>query len=186
MNKAAIKRFAIELRAEIDLDVQEPFDPYRLAALYGIPIIKLSELECSPEARQHFQVTRPEVFSGALIPLGGGGTVIVENDAHQSVRRRSTASHEMAHVTLEHVFSARLVDERRCRVANREQEGEADELGGELLLPFEAAKALALRCVPDEEAAAQFDVSVEIARWRLNSTGARKIAERVRNRARGR
>jgi hypothetical protein len=83
-------RFAIELRAEIDLGVQEPFDPYRLVDLDGIPIIKLSELECSPEACRHFQVTRSEVFSGALVLLGGGGTAIVENDAHQSVRRRSS------------------------------------------------------------------------------------------------
>ena len=90
MNKAAIMRFAIEPRAEIDLGVQEPFDPCLPTDLYGIPIIKLSELECSPEARRHFQVTRPEVFSGALIPLGGGGTAIIENDAHQRVRRRSS------------------------------------------------------------------------------------------------
>ncbi len=180
MNKNALKRLAVELRTEAGCGAHDRFDPYRLADLYGVDVHRLSELECSEAARVHFQVTRPDVFSGALVPLVTGGAVIIENDAHSSERRRSTASHEMAHLALEHKFKASFVDDdiRRCRLTNKEQEAEAAELSGELLLPFEAAKFLAIRGIPDEEAATRFDVSVDIAKWRLNSTGARRMAER--------
>lgn len=179
MNKAALKRLAVEIREEIGIGVHDVFDPYKLAELYGIKVILLSSSGCSEEALHHFQVERPDVFSGALIPFGTGA-IILENDLHSSVRRRSTCSHEVAHVVLEHPFTAALVNERGCRLANREHEKEAAELSGELLLPFEAAKTLALQNVSDQEAAKRFNVSVEFARWRLNSTGARKIAQRAK------
>lgn len=180
MNKSALKRLAVELRTEAGCGTHDRFDPYQLADLYGVDVHRLSDLDCAEAALIHFRVTRPEVFSGALVPLVTGGAVIIENDAHSPERRRSTASHEMAHLALEHTFQASLADgdARRCRLTNKEQEAEAAELSGELLLPYEAAKFLAIRSVSDEEAAKRFDVSVEIAAWRLNSTGARKMAER--------
>ncbi|MET8524707.1 ImmA/IrrE family metallo-endopeptidase [Micromonospora sp. NPDC005172] len=177
MNKAALKRLAIELREEVGVGIHDVFDPYQLAKLYGIQVISLSSSGCSEEALQHFQVKRPDVFSGALVPFNNGA-IILENDLHLPERKRSTCSHEMAHVVLEHPFTAALVNERGCRVANREHEQEAAELSGELLLPFEAAKLLARRRASDEEAAKRFAVSVDFARWRLNSTGARIIASR--------
>ncbi len=85
----------------------------------------------------------------------------------------------MAHVTLEHAFSVSLVTERGCRTSDRQQEEEAAELAGELLLPFDAARSLARRGVVNEDAALVFGVSPEVARWRLDSTGARKIAART-------
>ncbi len=179
MNKAQLKHLALELRQEIDLDPFEIFHPYRLTELYGIDVYQLCDLECSPEAMAHFQVTRSEVFSGALVPVGTGA-VIIENDVHDPFRRRSTAAHEMAHVVLDHPFTATMVNERGCRTAEPEHEAEAAELGGELLLSFEAAKRLAWSKLSDEDAASQYGVSVEIARWRLNATGARKIAARAR------
>lgn len=99
MNKAALKRMALELRGELGLSPHDRFDPLELAELYGVDVVRLSEIECSAEALHHFRVERPEAFSGALVPLPDGSTVIVENDWHVPERRISTASHEMAHVT---------------------------------------------------------------------------------------
>lgn len=175
--KAEAKRLALELRAELDLTEQEPFDPWALAELYGTDVYQLGDVDCSPEALQHFSIERPTVFSGALVPVATGA-VIIENDAHLPVRRRSTTSHEMAHVVLEHRFTATLVNERGCRSADRDQEAEATELAGEMLLPFIAAKTLARRRKSNEEAALQYGISVECARWRLDATGARLIAAR--------
>lgn len=180
MNKAQLKRLALELRAEVELTPHERFDPLVLAKLYGVEVLRLSDLECPPPVFEHFQINRPEVFSGALIPLNDGGTVIVENDAHAPERRASTASHEMAHVVLEHPFAAALADRNGCRLTNRELEHEAAELSGELLLPTSAAQQLAFDQVPDDVAAERFGVSVIFAAWRLNSTGSRKYAARVR------
>lgn len=177
VNKAECKRLAAERRAEIGLDPMDALDPWKLAALYGIKVIPLSSLRLSDEAHHHFTVARPEVFSGALIPIRNGA-VILENDAHPLVRRRSTMGHEIAHVFGEHEFGTSLVNERGCRLANQAQEEEAAEIGGELLIPFEAAKRLARRNATNEEVALQYGVSPEMARWRMDATGARLIARR--------
>lgn len=176
-NKAACKRLAAQLRAEIALDPTEALDPWQLAKLYGIEVIPLSALDVDSVVREHFTVVRPEAFSGALVPYGNGA-VIVENDGHPSARRRSTMGHELAHVLGEHKFGTSLVNERGCRLADQVQENEAAEIAGELLVPFEAAKLLARRKATNEEVALQFGVSVDLARWRLDATGARLIAQR--------
>jgi Zn-dependent peptidase ImmA (M78 family) len=179
MNKSALRRLALEVREEVNLTPHDPFNPLVLADLYGVDVIRLSEVQCSSEALGHFEVTRPDVFSGALVPFSDGSTVIIENDFHAMERRVSTASHEMSHVVLEHPFRATLANAKGCRIADQEQEAEAAELSGELLIPFEAAKRLAFHRVSDEEAARRFGVSIELARWRMNATGARKIANRA-------
>lgn len=180
MNKAALKRLALELRREVDLTAHDLFDPLILAKLYGVEVVRLSEIACSPEALRHFQIVRPERFSGALVPLPDGSTVIIENDCHEQERRASTASHEVAHVALEHPFAATLADSKGCRVSIKEHEAEAAELSGELLLPSDAARQLAFDQVADDEVASRFGISVPFARWRMNATGARKFAARAR------
>jgi Zn-dependent peptidase ImmA (M78 family) len=177
VNKAACKRLAAELRAEIGLQPTDALDPWKLAEMYGIRVIALSTLPVVSEIRDHFTIARLEVFSGALVPIGTGA-VIIENDAHPDVRRRSTMGHELAHVVGEHKFGTSLVNERGCRLADQAQEQEAAEIAGELLIPFEAAQKLARRKATNEEVALQFGVSIEMARWRMDATGARLIAAR--------
>lgn len=177
VNKAHCKRLAAELRAEVGLGLMDALDPWKLAELYGVKVIPISELSLNSEIHDHFSIARPEVFSGALVPIGTGA-VIIENDAHAPVRRRSTMGHELAHIFGEHKFGTSLVNERGCRLANQAQEEEAAEIGGELLIPFEAAKKLARRNATNEEVAGHFGVSTEMARWRMDATGARLIAAR--------
>lgn len=178
INKAAMKRLAVEVRAELGLDVMEALDPWKLAELYGVPVLGLGDLSLDDDVRHHFQAVRPEAFSGALLPHRTGA-VIIENDAHTLVRRRSTMGHEMAHVVREHKFGSSLVNERGCRTADKVQEDEAAEVSGELLIPSDAARRLARSKVSDEEVALRFGVSTEFARWRMNTTGARLIAQRA-------
>lgn len=182
MNKADLARYALELREEIGLVPHDVFDPYRLAQQWGIDVHLLSATDCTSTAREHFMVLRRSVLSGMLIPVGTGA-VILENDSHDPYRRRSTMAHEMAHVVLGHSFTPGVVDERGCRLSSKDDELEAAYLGGELLLPLTTARALAFRDCTDEQAAIQFHVSVEIARWRLNGTGARKLVQNARAKA---
>ena len=144
VNKAYCKRLAAELRAEIGLEPTDVLDPWRLAELYGVTVIPISALQVSSEIRDHFSIARPDMFSGALVPIRTGA-VIIENDSHPLTRRRSTMGHELAHIFGEHKFGTSLVNERGCRLADQAQEAEAAEIGGELLIPFEAAKQLARR-----------------------------------------
>lgn len=185
LNKAACKRLAAQVREELGLTPMDALDPWDLAREYGIDVVQLSDLPVGDQVRDHFTVHRTDVFSGALVPLGTG-VLIVENDAHPLVRRRSTMGHELAHVLGEHTFSAGFVNERGCRIADDVQEGEAAEIGAELLVPFEAAKLLARRGATNQEVALQFGVSVELARWRMDSTGARLMAKRRAATTRGR
>lgn len=173
--KTEARGLALELRAELGLDAHTPFDPYALASEYGIPVVRLSELD--GVAPDHFRRADGSALSGALIP-NGSGVVILENDAQPLTRRRTTMCHELAHVVLEHKFGVSLSDERRCGQGG-DQEAEADWLSGEMLIPKDGAFRLARVKATDEEAAAAYHVSLAIARWRMNHSGARKVMQRA-------
>lgn len=80
---------------------------------------------------------------------------------------------------LEHQFGVSLSDERKCGLGGG-QEAEADWLSGEMLIPNDGAFRLARASATDEEAADAYDVSLAVARWRMNHNGARKVMERAR------
>lgn len=184
MTKAALARLALELRAEVGADPRGPFDPYALAAEYGLAVVSMSELDCA-DAVRHFTATRPAAFSGALVPVGTGARIL-ENNSHDRLRRRSTVAHEMAHWALEHVFRGILLaTANRCGIGSRQDERDAAELAGELLVPVSAARWLAYQDATDPDVADRFDVSIEMARWRMNGTGARVVAARTAARRRG-
>lgn len=180
--KAAAKKLSLELRAEVGLKATDQFDPYQMAELYGIQVHRLSELDCSEEARLHFMGSNSGALSGALIPIGSK-LAILDHDGHSLARRRATLSHEVSHVVLEHHFSnSALLDSTGCRTSDSEQEEQATELSGELLVPFSAALTMARTGYDDAAVASAMGVSVEFARWRMNASGARKIAARGRKR----
>lgn len=177
--KARLKRLALEIRGEFGIDERSRFDPYAYFAEYGIRVVMLSTLD--GPAKDHFFREFGSPFSGALIP-NGTGFVVLDNDAHDIARRRSTAAHEVAHHALEHEFAAAIpVDGRHCGLGG-EQEKEAEELSGELLIPTASAQAHALARWPDEAVGRRYDVSIDFARWRMNVSGARKKADNVHRR----
>ncbi|WBM79127.1 ImmA/IrrE family metallo-endopeptidase [Cryobacterium breve] len=174
--KTEAKKLALELREELGADAHVPFDPYEFAESYGIDVIKLSTL--GTDARLEFLKADGSALSGALIPVGTG-QVILENDAQPAARRRTTLCHEIAHVVLEHSFGISLANERKCGLAG-DQEAEADWLSGEMLIPYDGALRLARAGAPDVRVAQAFDVSLAVARWRMNGSGARTVAARMR------
>jgi len=183
--KAALARLAAEVREnELKANPYQRICPYDLADLYGVAVYTLQGLAdsgCPPEAIEFFTSVRPEAWSAALVP-NGTGQFIVENDVHTHRRRRSNIAHEMAHLLLEHEFDRILFTngKRGCaNPASKEMETQAAELSGELLLPAAAARRAAVYGLSDDQVAERFDVSAEFARWRLNVTGARRIASRT-------
>ncbi|HEY3546415.1 MAG TPA: ImmA/IrrE family metallo-endopeptidase [Propionicimonas sp.] len=176
--KTEAKALALELRAEIGLGPHVPFDPYALAAEYGITVVPLSELTC--DGRDRFLQRDDSPLSGALIP-DGTSVIILDNDAQLLARRRNTMSHELAHVVLEHEFGVSLADERKCGLGGAQEE-EADWLAGELLVPYNAALNLARGGATDDIVARRMEVSLAVARWRMNGSGARKVVARTHHR----
>lgn len=183
--KKQAKELALEVREELDTKVFAPVDPYALAKLYGIEIFDLTHPDLPAESVRHLTEIRPNVFSAALVPLEPSGAIIIENHVHHPKRRRATIAHEMAHVLLEHPFSSMLADENGCRSAVSVIEEEAAELSGELLVPTDAARLAAFKSWSDQSVANYFRVSVPLAQWRMNVTGARRIACRWRQRTTG-
>ncbi|QFZ77389.1 ImmA/IrrE family metallo-endopeptidase [Streptomyces fagopyri] len=182
--KKALQDLALDVRREIDAGPNSRLDLTQLAGEYGVPVYAMSDLGasgCSTEALDHFTLRRPEAWSAALVPVGTA-RLIVENCAHTLQRRRSNVAHEMSHLILEHEFEGILFADGGCRELGPEmavKERQASDLSGELLIPMSAAIAAALAKKSDEEVAEQFDVSVRFAAWRMNASGARKIAQRT-------
>jgi hypothetical protein len=180
--KTEAKKLALGVRAELGLGASARFDPYALAHEYGIPVYSLSELAQHEDMRHagaHYALDRPSTFSAALVPLGNG-RFILDNDYHAPVRRRNSVSHEMSHVLLEHAFTSILLTCDGCRSIDRDKEGEADWLAGELLIPYAAAERAARLDLTDEQVAQMFDVSTQLAAMRMNYSGARIIVARKR------
>jgi len=171
--KASAARIALEIRSEFDVPLTGQFDPYAYFFTYGIPVVEFSVLEIA--MRSAVYGTSNDKISGALLP-NGTGFVVIDNDSHPQTRRRSTAAHECAHHVLEHEFAASISAASRTCGLGKEQEDEANILSGELLIPSTAARAHAVSNWPDEQVAETYGVSVQFARWRLNASGARKMA----------
>ena len=175
--KAYAKRLALEVRAEFDQDAFGAFDPYELAATYGIDVVPVSQLALDDGARQHLG-RASQKFSGALL-RADRGYQIVENDLHARTRRRVTVGHEMSHVLLDHEHPA-VVRFDRCSGAGKDQEDEATWLAGELLVPYEAALKEAWSGSSDFRVADRYEVSAAEARFRMDASGVRKVVARSR------
>jgi len=175
--KTYARKLALEIRAELGLTAFVRFDPYELAGEYGIPVYELSDLgrdNGAQNAARHFGSDHSAVFSAALVPVGSG-MFIIDNDHQTSTRRRSSVSHEMSHLLLEHAFDEVLVTADGCRSYDKDKEDEATWLAGELLVPYEAAERAAWEDLSNEDVAGQFDVSIRMAAMRMNFSGARKV-----------
>lgn len=185
--KTEARKLALEVRAELGLDAYVQFDPYFLAEEYGIPVYQLSDLgqqNGAGDAARYFMSGRTHAFSAALVPIGCG-MFILDNDDHLLVRRRNSISHEMSHVMLEHAFGKVILTSDGCRCFDKDKEEEATWLAGELLIPYAAAERAARSNLTDEQVAAQFDVSPQLAGMRMNFSGARKVVARKRAYSRG-
>lgn len=158
-----------EVRAEMSLSVVEALDPFALAAHLDIPVVPLSESRLD-EVVRHFRGRARRRFSALTVFVTATHRVIVFNDYNSRARQNSDVAHECAHALLLHeprpAFSS-----GGCRDVDSQSEQEANWLGATLLVPYDAAMAVARSAPPLEEAASRFGVSSALMRWRLNKTG---------------
>ncbi|GAA0999831.1 hypothetical protein GCM10009563_26380 [Subtercola frigoramans] len=91
-------------------------------------------------------------------------------------RIRSDLTHEVAHFEAEHDPSEAWTDESgRCGGTTKEQEIEAAELAGAILIPHESAKRAAMRGIDATAIALRYQVSLEMAEWRMRMSGGYEI-----------
>jgi Zn-dependent peptidase ImmA (M78 family) len=104
--------------------------------------------------------------------------VIIFNDANTPQRQNSDLAHEVSHGLCLHEPRQAIIG--GCRDYSKLEEDEAAWLSGCLLIPRDAALAVAMSGTPIEGAAAEYGVSNQMMSWRINVTGAKAQAARCR------
>ena len=177
---AALARLAAEVRLELGLADSVPFDPHLWAREYGVPFLSLDEIGAGPASVSRFTIERPELWSAALVK-SGSGHFVVYNTAHADVRVRSNLAHEIAHLVAEHSLNSGWMTDDKCAGSGASQEKEAAELAGALLVPKEKAKLHAIRGGDPAALALAYNVSFEMAQWRMRASGGAVIAQRSKS-----
>lgn len=130
----------------------------------ALPQSDLSNLNASSE------------WSGAALECNGR-PIILYNAKHSAARNESTIMHELSHIILEH--KPTINDDFKTlglylRGYNQIHENEATWLGGCLQIPFDGIVSALLKNRSYEDIANQFKSSIEMARFRVNKSGAQK------------
>src|SRR5688572_22420808 len=168
--KSEAHEIAREVRRELGIELAAPLDMWTLAAHLEIPVLTLTSYRLvEPVAVRHFTVVESGAFSGVTV-FDRRKRCIVYNDRHARTRQASDLAHELAHALLQHAPGAALNDQG-CRIWPAAYEEEANWLGAVLLVSEEAALSVVRRGLSLQEAAAEYGISEQMMRWRLNATG---------------
>jgi Zn-dependent peptidase ImmA (M78 family) len=170
---AEAEREAKRIRAKLGLGPAEPVDMFQIAKHLGIRVIAADELI---DAARLQDLERIQAFAFSACTFDIDGTkVIVVNPLRTPARGASDIAHELSHLLLAHrldeIRNVAGVPFRTCRP---DQEEEATNLGGTLLLPRPLLLSAVHRGLDEQAIAAQYDVTTEMARFRLNRTGVRR------------
>lgn len=126
---------------------------------------------------RRFLEEKPHVWSAALL-RDGNCHLVIYNPERSHERVRSDLTHEVAHFEAEHDPSPTWTgDDNRCGGTSKEQEQEAAELAGSLLVPQEKARTAAIRGIAPKVIAIHYQVSVEMADWRMKMSGGYAIRQ---------
>lgn len=168
--KAEAEREAVEARRQLGLAPHDPLDPAELARYQGIEVLDASTLIDVSEL-EDLEKLQAFAFSAATFDIKDK-KVIVFNPLRSSARRNSDVAHELAHVMLKHDLSeVRDLGGITFRTCRPDEEEEATVFGGTLLLPRPLLLSAARRKATIEQIATQYEVTIEMARFRYNSTG---------------
>jgi Zn-dependent peptidase ImmA (M78 family) len=177
--KANAERESLRLRDEMGVKHTQALDISKLADHMNVRIISAEDL-IDIARLEELERIQAYSFSAATFEVGDK-TVIVSSPLRTAGRLASDIAHELAHIELKHELSeVREVSGVPFRTCRPEEEEQATVFGGTLLLPRPLLVAAARRGRGPEEIAEQYNVTVEMARFRYNSTGVRnQIAARI-------
>jgi Zn-dependent peptidase ImmA (M78 family) len=176
--KANAERKAMEFREGLGLTSTAPIDVVALAAHCGAEVVSGEDLieRFRFEELESMQVG---AFSAATFMVEGK-SYIVTSPLTSDARRRSDIAHELGHLILEHELSEiREIEGVPFRSCRPDEEEQATAFGATVLLPRPLLISMIRKGfnTPEKIASAQ-NISVEMARFRLNSTGILKQLSR--------
>ncbi|MEU1813079.1 MULTISPECIES: ImmA/IrrE family metallo-endopeptidase [Micromonospora] len=171
--KAAAERRALELRAQLGLTPTDPLDMAAVAEHLEMKIVSAAALV---DVARLEELERLQAFAFSAVTFEiKGRPFIVTNPLRPPARIVSDLAHEMSHILLEHDLSeVSEFDGVPFRTCRPDEEEQATALGGTLLLPRPLLIRAAAKGMGPDEIASRFAVSIEMARFRYNTTGVGK------------
>lgn len=178
--KAEAEREAIRPRKEMGLAPTAPLNVQELAMTLGVRVVSAEQL-IDMERLHELERLQAFAFSAATFEISGR-RFIVTNPLRTEGRLASDVAHELSHVLLKHDLSElRELDGVPFRSCRPDEEEQATAFGGTLMLPRPMLVAMASRGLGPEEIAERCVVTVEMARFRYNTTGVVKQVGRRRS-----
>jgi hypothetical protein len=181
--KAEAERTANSLRHQLGLSPTSALDPVALAKLVGADVRCADELT-SLSKLQRLEELQPGAFSACTLTIGERH-VIVYSPLASPRRRNSDLTHEVAHIVLEHeVGEVQTIGELTFFTCDPDQEQEANWLAGCLLLPRSLLLNALRRGLSAGDVADQYEVSEQMAAYRIRTTGVERQLLAARQRPR--
>lgn len=168
------------MRTDLGLSSTDRLDVRVLAEHLRIKVVSAGRL-IDPTRLEELERLQAFAFSAATFEINGL-SYIVTNPLRTEGRTSSDVAHELSHLLLKHELSeVGELDGVPFRTCRPDEEEQATALGSTLMLPRPLLAAAAARGLGPEEIANQYTVTVEMARFRYNTTG---VAKQLRARSR--
>lgn len=168
--KAEAERLAEEVRKAMGMRMTDPIDAGDLAGYAGAEIRSADELTSLAKLTT-LEELQPGAFSACTFSIGERH-VIVYSPLASPGRRQSDIAHEVAHLLLKHSMkTVETIGRVSFFTCDADEEQEANWLAGCLLLPRKLLFAVARRGLDVPEIARSYNVSEQMAAFRLRTTG---------------
>ena len=169
--KAEAERIAARTREDMGKAADVALDPYELAAHLGIATRPADEL-VDRDKLERLAELQPDAWSAATFKKTSGDLVIVINPLSTLGRCNSDLAHELAHILLGHkTAKVERLGALAFFTCDAVQEEEANWLAGCILLPRPVLLKAAREGWSPDKLADHCNVSVPMARFRLNTSG---------------
>ena len=169
--RAEAERIALSIRADLGLTALDPLPLERAASERGIRVVSAADL-VPIEQLVDLERIQAFAFSACTFDIHSHRTIVF-NPLRSQPRQRSDVAHELSHLLLEHELTeVREVGGVPFRTCRADQEEEATTLGGTLLLPRPLVVHAVGRRMSIEDIARRYGVTEDMARFRVNTTGA--------------
>jgi len=168
--KAEAERLAKATRAEMGISPSDPVNVFELATHLDAEVRDATEL-IEVAKLEELEKMQPGAFSACTFALGERH-VIVFSPLASIGRRHSDIAHELAHILLKHEMkSIERIGEAIFHTCDPDEEQEANWLAGCLLLPRPLLMKDAKAGLASREIAERYEVSEQMAAYRLRATG---------------
>lgn len=170
--KSQCEKRAIELRKLLGLKSTSPLSATVLAKHVNVTIWSTHDID-GLDARDLKQLTETDSWSAFTLRIDNRH-LIVYNSSQSSARVNSVCMHELSHIILGHdLHDANISTDGHLVPSNynKEQEDEADWLGGTLLLPRPTLLKIRSTGLTDDQTETEYLVSEDMIKWRFRMTG---------------